>query len=185
MEPPGRDWLLIIALDVGGMWREDEIIREADSREGCQRPVPDIHTHTHIHSKHTFLNQVPCSPAYTPGHMQYNINTDFVHFLCAFVLIKVRYCSMTDGIWQYFSLSAPTCNVLNLIDLNLKDKDGNLNLLFSNMTLFCKCAVHSCGTGQTICCWPLWQLTFPVAKQRQEAGMARGDPHRTFFLFGS
>lgn len=46
MEPLRRDWLLIIALDVGGMWREDEIIGGADSREGCQRPVPDTHTHT-------------------------------------------------------------------------------------------------------------------------------------------
>ena len=46
MEPPGRDRLLIIALDVGCMWREDEIIG------GAQRAVKGLYL-AHTRSKHT------------------------------------------------------------------------------------------------------------------------------------
>lgn len=66
MEQTGRDWLLIIALDVGGMWRErgwDN--RRTDTQECLQRPVPDTYTHS---LKHTFSEQVSCSPAHTPAH---------------------------------------------------------------------------------------------------------------------
>lgn len=49
MESLRWNWLLIIALDVCSMWRGDEIIVGAYSREGCERPVPD-NTHFYIYT---------------------------------------------------------------------------------------------------------------------------------------
>lgn len=72
MEQTGRDWLLIIALDVGGMWRErgwDN--RRTDTQECLQRPVPDTHTHS---LKHTFSEQVSCSPAHIQPILTPNVS---------------------------------------------------------------------------------------------------------------
>lgn len=91
MEPPGRDWLLIIALDVGCMWREDEIIGGADIRGDCQRPIPDTHTqNTHFQSR---------SPVQPHEHAMWSAPA-----LCI-VVINIR-CSATDS-WDITKCSIP------------------------------------------------------------------------------
>lgn len=129
MEPSVRNWLLIIALDIGGMWGGDEIIGGEDSREDCQRPVPDTHT------LKTFSNQ-------NPLFIHSRAHAIWSNFLCVFVVVKDTAQRQTDVIWQ----SGLTSN-----------KDKNFNLHTNNITLLCKCAMLCCVTWQTVGCWPLWQ----------------------------
>lgn len=55
--------MLIIALDVCALWREDEIIGGQTPKSAFKRPVPDTHTHPLTYSKHTFSHQAFFLPA--------------------------------------------------------------------------------------------------------------------------